>query len=144
MATLMPCRRVLVLVPPGVHGAPVSSAVARAVEAALPAGAGAVSVDATVAPLVHVVACEADIDTDVVLREARLADAASWLQAAVARIDSRGVDITWEAVPAPDVADWAITCVTSGRFDALVLAGDDAGMASSLRAALAVPVLAGG
>lgn len=144
MASLVSCRRVLVLVPPGVHGAPVSSAVVRAVEAALPAGAGAVSVDVPAAPMVHVVACEPESDIDAVRREARLADAASWLQAAVARVDSRGVDITWEAVQAPGVADWAIACIQAGRFDALVLAGDDAGMASSLRAALTVPVLAGG
>lgn len=144
MASPVSCRRVLVLVPPGVHGAPVSSAVGRAVAAALPAGAGAVSVDATAAPMVHVVACEADNEPDRVLREARLADAASWLQAAVARIDSRGVDITWEAVQAPDAVGWANACVRTGRFDVLVLAGDDAGMVSSLRAALPVPVLPGG
>lgn len=140
----MSCRRVLVLVPPGVHGAPVSSAVARAVDAALPAGSGAVSVDATEAPMVHVVACETDIDDDAVLQEARLVDAAAWLQAAVARIDSLGIDITWEAVQTPDASGWAASCVQAGGFDVLVLAGDDAGMAASLRALLSVPVLAGG
>lgn len=143
MATPASRRRVLVLVLPGAHGATVSSAVARAVSAALPPGAATVSVDVTAAPMVHLVAVDTGPVSDPVLQQARLAGAASGLQAAVARVDCRGVDVTWEAVQAADVQAWANACVRDGQFDALVLAGTDAADLAEWRAALPVPVLAG-